>query len=97
VSVITSAWLGVACLATGGSLAVWQWARLDRWSEPRVRVIALRRAGHGVRFWLMPVALGASILAGRWAPWSAWWWTAAVAWGAVIVWDVVVSLRATER
>jgi hypothetical protein len=99
VSVFTSIWLGAVLLAVGSLLAAWQWVRLrgDRWGEPRLRVIALRRAGHGVRFWLMPAALGAVILAGRWAQWSAWWWSAAVAWAAVITWDIAVSAIASER
>jgi hypothetical protein len=99
VSVFTSIWLGAATIAIGGSLAVWQWVRLgrDRWGEPRVRVIALRRAGRGVRFWLLPVAYGLTVLAGRWTPWSGWYWSALVLWAAILIWDTVIWATAKER
>jgi hypothetical protein len=86
-------------LPVGVVLTVWQWVRLgrDRWGEPRLRVVALRRAGSGVRFWLMPAALGAAILAGRWAPWSAWWWSASVAWAVIVIWIMVGWLTGSER
>jgi hypothetical protein len=99
VSVFISAWLGAVAIAVGGSLAAWQTIKLgrDRWGEPRVRVIALRRRGTGVRSGLMLVVYGLFILAGRVAPWSGWYWSVLVVWAAVLAWDTVIWLRASER
>jgi hypothetical protein len=99
VSVFISFWLGTVAIAVGGSLAAWQMTRLgrDRWGEPRVRVIALRRRGTGVRWGLLLVVYGLFILAGRVTPWSGWYWSALVVLATILIWDTVIWLRATER
>jgi hypothetical protein len=99
VSVFISVWLGGVAIAVGGSLAVWQWVRLgrDRWGEPRARVIALRRRGTGARTGLLLVAYGLIVLSGRWAPWPAWWWSVVAIWSAILIWDMVIWLRVSER
>jgi hypothetical protein len=99
VSVFISVWLGAVAIAVGALVAAWQTRRLgrDRWGEPRVRVIARRRKGAGVRFGLLLVVYGLSILAARWTPWSGWYWSAVTVWFAILIWDLVVSIRATER
>jgi hypothetical protein len=90
--------LGVVLIAVCGFLAVWAAGKLStRWGEPRLRVIASRRAGHWVRFWLWWAALGLLYLAGGATSWSPWCLPVIALAAAILIWDVVVWLRAAER
>jgi hypothetical protein len=96
VSVFTSVWVAVLFLAGGALLATWQWVRLggDRWGEPRVRVVALRRAGSDVRWGLLLAAWGLAVLTARLTTWtSAWWWAVVSVWAALVIWNIVAWIR----
>ncbi len=90
---------GAALIAVGGLFGVRELVSLGpaRWGEPRVRVIASRRAGFWIRASLLVVVAGLVDLAGAVTSWSAWCWSAVAVWVAILIWDVVVWLRATER
>jgi hypothetical protein len=95
---VSSVVLGGVTIAVGAFLAVWELGRLNaRWGEPRVSVIASRRKGHWFRWCLLIIALGLLFLAGGVRPGSAWWWSALAVWVAILVWDLVVWLRAPSE
>jgi hypothetical protein len=89
---------GAVLVAVGALLAVWAARSLNtRWGEPRMRVIASRRAGRWVRFWLWWAAIGLLWLAGGATSWAAWCWSLIALAVAVLIWDTAIWLRARER
>jgi hypothetical protein len=97
VHAFTSVWAAVFFLALGTLTITWSWVRLGRqarWGEPRLRVVATRRAGSDVRWGLVLVVCGLFILAGWASHWSPWCLLLGAAWAALVAWNAVAWIRA---